>query len=53
MKHVNLFWAIVWTLMAVFALVAFFWNWAHIFTAAFSAIFAVMFWHDYRKTKNL
>jgi hypothetical protein len=53
MEKINLVWAIIWTVMFILCVLAFFWNPSHIFTAAISALFAWMFWHDYKKTKNL
>lgn len=49
----NLFWAIVWTVLFILCVVGFFWNPSHFFTAAISALFAVMFWHDYNKNRGL
>jgi hypothetical protein len=53
MEKANLFWAILWTVMFVLSVVAIFWNPSHLFTMAVSALFAGMFWYDYRKTKGL
>ncbi len=53
MKKVNLFWAIIWTVMAVLCLVAIFWNPSHFLTLAISAVMAGMFWYDYRKSKDV
>ena len=53
MKHVNLFWAIVWALLAVLALVGIWWNPADIFVVIIAGIFCGMFVHDYIKTKNI
>ena len=53
MNKATLFWAIIWTVMLIFCVVGFFWNPSHIFSAAISALFAGLFWHDYRKTKGL
>lgn len=53
MEKVNLFWAIVWGLMFAVAIVAIFWNPAHYFTAAISAIFFALFVKDYIETKRL
>lgn len=53
MKTTNLFWAIVWTFIAVLSIVAIFWNPSHFFTLAISAGFAGLFWHDYKKTKDI
>ena len=53
MKHVNLFWAIVWGIMVVLSVVGIFWNPAHIFTALISAGFCGLFIYDYIKEKNV
>lgn len=53
MKHVNLFWAIVWGLVCVLAIVGIFWNPAHFVTAAISAVFCGAFISDYIKTKDV
>lgn len=53
MEKVNLFWAVIWSVMFILCVVGFFWNPSHIFTAAISALFAGMFWYDYKKTKDL
>lgn len=53
MEKVNLFWAIIWSVMAVLCFVAIFWNPSHFFTLAISVVFAAMFWHDYKKTKGM
>lgn len=53
MEKINLVWAIIWSVMAILCLVAIFWNPSHFLTLAISLFFAVMFWHDYKKTKDL
>lgn len=53
MEKVNLFWAIVWSVVAVLCIVAIFWNPSHFFTLAIAVFFALLFWHDYRKTKGM
>ena len=53
MGKVNLFWAIVWSVMAALCLLAIFWNPSHFFTLAISLIFAVMFWREYKETKGM
>lgn len=53
MKKINLFWAVVWSLMALISVAAIFWNPSHYFTLAISVAFAAMFWHDYRQTKGM
>lgn len=53
MNKANLFWAIIWTIVFVTCIAGYFWNPAHIFTAIISALFAVLFWYDHRKTKGL
>ena len=53
MEMVDLFWAIVWSVVALLALISIFWNPCHFFTLAISVGFAAMFFHDYRKHKDL
>lgn len=53
MNKVNLFWAIVWSVMAGLSVLAIFWNPSHFLSLAISALMAVLFWHDYRKTKGM
>ena len=53
MEKVNLFWAIVWSVMAVLCFVAIFWNPSHFLTLAISLFMAGVFWYDYRKSKNV
>lgn len=53
MKKVNLFWAVIWSVMAVLSVFTIFWNPAHFFTLAISVVFAAMFWHDYKKMKGM
>lgn len=53
MEKINLVWAIIWTVVFATCVVGFFWNPSHIFTAIISALMAIMFWHDYRKTKGM
>lgn len=53
MAKINLFWAVIWTLMAILCLAAIFWNPSHFIAIAISLVFAGMFWYDYKKTKNL
>lgn len=53
MGKLNLFWAIVWTLVAVLSLVAIFWNPSHYFTLAIAVGFAAMFWYDYKQTRKM
>ena len=50
---INLFWAIIWSVMAILSLVAIFWNPSHFLTLAASVMFAAMFWHDYKQEKDL
>lgn len=52
-RKINLVWAIIWTVMAALCLLAMFWNPSHFFTLAISVLFAVIYWHDYRKTKGM
>lgn len=49
----NLFWAIVFGVLFVLAVIGIFWNWAHIFTAAICGLLCIAFISDYVKTKNL
>ena len=51
MEKINLFWAIIWGLVFVTAIVGIFWNPAHFVTAAISGIFCGLFIHDYIKAK--
>lgn len=53
MKKINLVWALIWSLVLVTCIIGIFWNPAHYVTAAISAFFAVMFWHDWRTTKDV
>lgn len=53
MKKVNLFWAIIWTVMTVLSVVAIFWNPSHFLTLGISAVMAVAFWSDYKKSKDV
>jgi hypothetical protein len=53
MEKVNLFWAIIWSIMAVFCLIAIFWNPAQFLMLAISGAFAVMYWHEYHETKDV
>lgn len=53
MKSTNLFWAVVWTVMAVLGGVSIFWNPCHFVTLIISIGFAVLFWYDYKKTKDI
>lgn len=53
MGKTNLVWAIIWAVVALMSAIAFFWNPAHYITFAIAAVFAVLFWHDYRKMKNI
>jgi len=53
MEKINLFWAAIWSIVALSCVVAIFWNPAHFITLAIAIIFAVMFWYDYHKTKGL
>lgn len=52
MEKVNLFWAIVWSVMAGLCLLAIFWNPSHFFTLAISVVMAGLFWHDYKENKG-
>ena len=52
-KNSSLFWAIVWTIVFISAIVGIFWNPSQFITAALSGAMAVCFFADYRKTKNL
>lgn len=53
MRKVNLFWAIVWSVMAGLSVLAIFWNPSHFFSLAISVFMGALFWHDYRKTKGM
>lgn len=53
MKSANLFWAVVWTVMAVLGGVSIFWTPCHFATLVISSGFAVLFWYDYKKTKDV
>lgn len=52
MDKINLIWAVIWSVMAAFCLLAIFWNPSHFITLAISAAFAVMYWYDWRKYKK-
>lgn len=52
-SNVNLVWALIWSTMFILCVVAIFWNPSHFLTAAISALFAGLFWHDYKKTKDI
>lgn len=52
MEKINLFWAILWSVMAVLCFIAIFWNPAQILMLAISITFAAMYWHEYREDKN-
>ena len=53
MNKVNLFWAIIWSVVAGLSLLAIFWNPSHFLTLGISVIMASLFWHDYKKTKGM
>ena len=46
-------WAIIWSIIAALCLLAIFWNPSHFITLAIALIFAVICWHDYKKTKGM
>ena len=51
MEKINLFWAIIWGMVFVTAIVGMFWNPAHSLTAVISGIFCSIFVHDYINAK--
>ena len=52
MEKVNLFWAAIWSAVAILSFIAIFWNPSHYLTLGISAIMAGMFWHDYKENKG-
>ena len=52
-KYSNFFWAIVFTVIAVFSLIAIFWKPIHYVTLGISVLFAALLWYDYEQTKDL
>lgn len=52
MDKINLFWAVVWGIVFVAAVVGFFWNPIHFFTAVFAGCFFTAFIVDYVRAKR-
>lgn len=53
MKYVNLFWAIVWGVCFILAVLAIFWNPAQIFSAIIAGGICAAFIVDYVKERKL
>jgi len=53
MGKINLFWAVVWSVVLALCIGGIWWRPANYIAAGIAAIIAAMFWHDYRKTKGM
>lgn len=48
----NVFWAIVWTIVLALAIAALWWRWAAVIVAVIATTFAVVFVKDYLRIKK-
>lgn len=52
-KGISLFWAIVWGLLFILAIVGIWFNFAQVVSAVIAGLFFGLFTYDYIKTKHI